>query len=322
MIRVAVIPPVGKADYLANTVLDGFISLGDEVEFKTLGNFPTPFSLDEHVVSEQEFILYGKQADLIILCWGKNSTNYKLAEKIGMWNKTVFIDGSELGKDNRWNPEIREKVLNMTYEGQGAIDVAMLEKCRRYFRREKPYVKGILPFPFGIERRYQSFTNEGVRDIDFVCIFGQEDYPKMRKEVRLAVEEFSRKNGFVSATKKTSGFTFDDNRKRAGRDEFYHLLSRAKVGVSVGGGGYDTARFWEIYGNNCILLTEKIDIEMPPGQELNYDRIVEFKTLEEFRVKIEELGVRIRNSNVSERDATILKHTTKARVQYLLEKSL
>jgi hypothetical protein len=320
MNRIAVIPPINKPDYTANTILDGLINLGSEVEFKTLAN-PTPFSIDKYILPEKDFIDYAQKADLIILCWGKNSTNVSVAEKIGKWEKTVFVDGSEVGKNNRYDEELQKKVANMTYEGQGSIDKNMLQKCRRYFRREKPYINGILPFPFGIECRYVPYTSDK-RDIDFVCIFGQEDFPKMRKEVRLIVEEFSKKNGFVSATKKTSGFTFEDNSKTAGRDEFYKLLSRAKVGVSVGGGGYDTARFWEIYGNGCLLLTEKIDIEMPEGQELNYDRIIEFTDTEDFKKKLAEVAERLKASFSLPTDATIQKHTTKARVKYLLEKSL
>jgi hypothetical protein len=319
--KVAVIPPIAKADYLANTVLDGLIDL--KIDFKTLGNFPTPFQIDDHILSENEFLNYATTADLVILCWGKGATNYSMAEKINRWEKTIFVDGSELGKDNRSNPLIQKQLTEMTYQGQGAIDAAMLQKCRRYFRREKPYVKGILPFPFGIERRYRTYYDPTVkRDIDIVCIFGQEDYPKMRKEVRRAVEDFSKKHKLIAKTKKTPGFTFDDTSKIAGRDEFYKLLSRARIGVSVGGGGYDTARFWEIYGNGCILLTEKIDILMPLGQELDKERIVEFETTEEFIQKLEETIAKIPAGMPLHDDATIQKHTTKTRVEYLLHSSL
>src|SRR5882724_4618249 len=134
MKKVAVIPPISKSDYLANTVLDGLLDLSsdnnNEVEFKILANYPSPFPLDAHILSESGFISYAQSADLIILCWGKGSTNFALAEKIGKWEKTVFVDGSELGKDNRWNTEIQKKLVDMTYEGQGAINQEMLAKCK------------------------------------------------------------------------------------------------------------------------------------------------------------------------------------------------
>ncbi len=314
MSKVAVITPINKPDYLANTVLDGLIDLG--LEFKVTDNYPAPFSLEPRMLGEGEFISYAQTADLIILSWGKGSTNFALAEKINRWDKTVFVDGSELGKDNRWNQEIQKQLLDMTYEGQGAINTEMLAKCKKYFRREKPYIKGILPFPFGIERRYQHFTPETQKDIDIVCIFGQEDYPRMRKEIRQFVEVYGKKNKIVVATKKTSGFTFDDTTKVAGRDDFYKLLARAKIGVSVGGGGYDTARFWEILGNNCNLLTEKIDIEIPGG--LEYKRICEFTDTKDFETKISHPFPPL---DLGEFNDILIRHSTKARVQYLLEQS-
>jgi hypothetical protein len=318
MPKIAVIPPVNKPDYLANTVLDGLMDLN--ADFRVTDNYPAPFSLEKHVLKESDFIAYAQSADLVILCWGKGSTNFALAEKIGKWDKTVFVDGSELGKDRRWDPVIAEQVLNMTYEGIGAIDKEMLAKCKKYFRREKPYVKGILPFPFGIERRYRSYKSGQQKDIDIVCIFGQEDFPKMRKEIRMLVEDFGKKNKLKTATKKTSGFTFDDNSKKAGRDEFYELLARAKAGVSVGGGGYDTARFWEILGNNCTLLTEKIDIQIPGG--LDYKRVIEFKDVSDFKQKLESLKQNIPVPNEEEYNAIITVHSTKSRMEYLLKESL
>jgi hypothetical protein len=313
MPKIAVIPPIGKPDYLANTVFDGLIDLG--IDFKTLGNYPAPFDLSGHILSESDLITYMLSADLIILCWGKGSTNFALAEKVGRWDKTVFVDGSEVGKDNRWNPEITKQLEDMTYEGQGAIDKKMLTKCKKYFKREKPYIRGVLPFPFGIERRYRHYNGQE-KDIDIVCIFGQEDYPKMRKEVRQIVE----KSGLKVATKKTKGFTFDDNSKQAGRNEFYEELARAKVGVSVGGGGYDTARFWEILGNNCVLLTEKIDIEIPGG--FDYNRVIEFNDAVDFKQKLEEIKNNFPALDIDEYNAIIQNHSTKARVQYLLDQSL
>jgi hypothetical protein len=325
MPHIAVILPIEKPDYLANTILDGLIGRG--IEFKVTPKYPAPFSLESFTQNEADFIEYALNADLIILCWGKGATNIALAEKIGKWEKTIFVDGSELGKDRRFDPKIAAEVEAFTYEGSGAINKEMLSKCKRYFRREKPYVEGILPLPFGIERRYRSFYGPHTKkDIDFVCIFGQEDFPKLRKEARLRVETFSKKNGFVSKTEKTRDFTFDDNSKQAGRDEFYELLARAKVGVSIGGGGYDTARFWEIYGNGCILLTEKIDIKIPEGAPLAMDRIHEFKDIGEFQKKLEEIGNVLKHSYVQPSFEKLVDnieaHSTGARVDYVLQKSL
>lgn len=326
MKKIAVITPIVKSDYLANTVLDGLITLKKEsyLDFKVTDDYPTPFPMNDYILKEDEFIKYAIDSDLIILAWGKNSTNFQLVEKINRWDKTIFIDGSETGKNNRFDQVIQNKIIEGKYDGIGAINNEMLNKCKAYFRREKPYINGIKPFPFGIETRYTKYFNKDIKkDIDFTCIFGQEDYPKMRNEARVMLEKFSKKNNFVCMTKKTRGFNFDDSTKVAGRDEFYEILARTKVGISIGGGGFDTARFWEILGNNCILLTEKIDIKAPEGKDFNYNRIHEFSNLEEFENKLAELGDYIRNSYnqdsmISEYNQILKDHSARSRVMSII----
>lgn len=326
MKKIAFITPILKSDYLANTVLDGLIVLEKEsfLEFRTTKNYPSPFNLDRYSLAEIDFIKYTNEADLIILSWGKNSTNFELADKINQWHKTIFVDGSETGKDNRFNEEIQEKIINGSYGGIGAINDEMLKKCKAYFRREKPYINGIKPLPFGIETRYTKYFNKNTeKDLDFVCIFGQEDYPKLRKQARIMLEDFCKKNNLSCETKKTKGFNFDDSTKIAGRDNFYKLLSRAKVGISIGGGGFDTARFWEILANDCILLTEKIDIKAPSGKDFNYSRIYEFDGIDDFKSRLNELKSFIennynRNSMFEEYCKIIEDHSSKSRVMSII----
>jgi len=329
MYTIAVITPIKQSDYLANTVLDGLLVLQKKgtVDFRMTVDYPSPFLLTDKILSDEEFIHYARTADLIIVIWGKKSTNYKMAEKIGMWQKTVFVDGSELGKNNRYDFTIQQKVLNGTYKEHGVIDREMLKKCRLYFRREKPYVDGIVPMPFGIEQRYlSSYRPDIKKDIDFVCIFGQNEYPIMRKYAQEMLQEFCVKNNFSCVTKKTTGFDFDDKTKIAGRNEFYDILARAKVGISIGGGGFDTARFWEILANNCMLLTEKIDIFRSGSDELAYKRISEFSNLYDFQHELSHLGNYLRNeyrqeNMVEEYDAIITKHATVSRVSGILAKA-
>ncbi len=328
--KIAVILPISKSDYLANTVLDGLIDLQKEqsdLDFVVTTDFPSPLDLTKYEKKENDFIEYAKVADMIVLCWGKGSTNLVLAEKINQWSKTVFVDGSELGKNNRFNKEIVDAVLNETYQGLGTINTEILAKCSVYFRREKPYIKGIVAFPFGIETRYREyFKREIKRDIDFTCIFGQDEYPIMRRQAREYLEIFCKKNNLVCKTNKTKGFNFDDNSKKAGRNDFYDILSRTKVGISIGGGGYDTARFWEILANGAMLLTEKIDIYDNPKERLGYERITEFTNLDDFKIRLEVvkkyLDTQYENDKIKldkEYDDLIEKHSTKARVKEIIE---
>ncbi len=330
--KIAFIPPKKRSEYLTNTVLDGLLWLKRAGEGPTSGielalppeEYLCPYDISPYILNQTEFDTFAQSADLIILTFGKNTTNYELAEKIGCWDKTVFIDGGELGKDRRYDAGIRAQVEAMTYDGFGRIYTDMLNKCALYFRREKPYIKGIIPLPFGIESRYLAqYDPTKKRDIDFCCIFGQDEYPILRRQATKALEKFCKKNGFTCQTKKTKGFTFEDDQKVAGRDPYYEILSRSKVGISIGGGGFDTARFWEILGNDCMLLTETIDIYEKDSATLNYKRIIQFKELVDFEKKLVEVADFIKNSyNQTDRSVEyteiIKMHSSKARALTVL----
>ena len=316
-LKVAVITPKTKNDYLCDTVLDGLLQLhaDGQLDFVTPWGYKTDLDLVGHIMGHYFFAKYAKkEADLIIFCDGKNNINNELANKINCWDKTVFVDGSEVGKNRRFDKNITSAVENLTYDGLGAINQEAKEKCAAYFRREKPYLNNIQPLPFGIESQYYSQYYLGKKkDLDFVCIWGQEDYPPLRKEVREYLEQFCKENGFTYATTPTFN-----------SEEFYKLLARAKVGVSIGGGGFDTARFWEILANNCLLLTEKVDIEPPLGRNLNYERIWQFNDLGEFKTKLAATGEYLKNQYqiddlTPEYKAIIENHSATARVGDILK---
>jgi hypothetical protein len=322
--NIAVITPPGKGYYLVNTVLDGLIELKKEGMDLNLAfpdySYLAPFDIKDFTMSEDKFISFAQKADLIILTWGKNVTNYALAEKINCWPKTIFVEESELGKNNRYDFDIQKSVLDLTYKSYGRIDEEMLNKCRLYFRREKPYIKGIIPLPFGIESRYlEKFSEKKEKDIDFACMFGQDQYPIMRRHVSKILSDFCQENNFKCFVGKTPSFSFDDETKKAGRSDFYEILARSKVGISVGGGGFDTARFWEILANNCLLLTEKIDIYEPDSSRLKYDRIWQFSNLFDFEYELNKAGQFLRKEYrsedlVKEYQKIISEHSSKTRV--------
>lgn len=325
--KFAVITPLTKGEYLTNTVLDGLESLREEkkLTYALTSGYQDPFNLDRYKLGRADFIAYALCANGIFFCRLDNGqTNYELAKTINCFEKTVFIDGSELKGNRRLDPIIQESVANGTYTGLGAVDREMLTLCRGYARREKPYLQGITAFPFGIEKRVTDFYKKNTKkDIDFFCIFGQDEFPPLRKKVRSIVESFCDQEGFTCVTQTTNGFVFD-YKKTAGRDEFYTLLARSKVGISVSGGGYDTARFWEILGNQCILLTEQIDILLPESTHLNYPSIIEFIDEDDFTKKLHNVGALLRAGSITvlETDYRNImdQHATSRRVHYLLSK--
>lgn len=317
--KIAIIVPLGRGDSITDTVLDGLIEMAGhrEVIFKT-STFLDSYvaGANDSILDRNDFIRFARDADLIFLFYGKKVTDIPLASEIGMWEKTLFFDGSEVGKNERFNFTIQRDILALNYEKYGGIKEEMLIKCPLYFRREKPYIKGIVPLPFGIDSAYvKHFDPKKRKDIDFTCVFGQDEYPLMRRYCRELLVEYCKRNGFTSFTSKT-----------ANSDEFHKILARSKVGISIGGGGYDTMRFWEILGNNCLLLTERIDIYQPDSRELRYGRIWQFNNLFDFQYQLEKISALLRGKYnqddlIKEYQEILSRHSSVARVKTVLQKA-
>ena len=206
--KIAVVTPIEHSDFLTDTVLHGLSDLKKEhptLSFFYPDDFPTadpyPFAADKGFLKDvrlprRELEAFAKTADLVILCYGKgDTTDVALVERIGGWQKTVYIDGSETGKDRWRDADVQMQIIDGTYTGLGAPDLRIAKLAKLYFRREKPYSGSIVPFPFGIETRFSKYV--GVKkDIDFACMFGQDGFPKARQYVKILLEKFCKKNRF------------------------------------------------------------------------------------------------------------------------------
>lgn len=328
MKKIAIILPDKSKDYIANTVLEGFrtIEHTKEFEVRISPRFIPIANYSDWELDDEAFFRYARAADLIIYIHAKY-TVFDLVNKIDRWDKTVVVDGHEVGKNYRYDREILKAIEEERYERSGGVEWGAFKKCRKYFRREKPYIKGIIPLPFGIENRFIKYKAGMKKDIDFTCIFGQEEFPPLRKEVRLVLEKFCSENGFTCMTKKTRTL-FDWNfHGLNSQRKFHKQLARTKVGISVGGSGFDTLRFWEILANNCVMLTENIDIYEPGSSALRYKRVFEFKDLDEFKVRLEEMGKLIRSGAINqyleqdEYERILKDHLCAARVRTIVDNS-
>ncbi|MEK7091931.1 MAG: hypothetical protein AAB900_03000 [Patescibacteria group bacterium] len=323
--KIALITPEHKEDYLTNTIIDGLLALAEtgDLSWAAPLGYQSYLDFSAHQLERTEFVDFARKADLIFLCWGKDNTNLSLAVEINRFDKTIYVDGSEPGGNRRYDQVIQAKILAGDKEIRGAIDRELLAKCSLYFRREQPHPEGIIPLPFGIERRYLSaYDLDQQKDIDFFCIFGQNEFPPLRAEVQQSLQKFCQAHNLKCVTEPTSGFSLSGD-KSAGRAEFYQLLARSKVGISVGGGGFDTARFWEILANNCLLLTETLAIYEPGSSELAYQRIWQFKDLTEFEQQLEKMANYLQNEYPKamldlEHQEILAKHSTRARVEMIL----
>jgi hypothetical protein len=104
--------------------------------------------------------------------------------------------------------------------------------------------------------------------------------------------------------------------------EYYALLGRSKMALSIRGGGFDTLRYWEVVASGTLLLSEQPDIEIP-------NNFVHGKHALFFRPDLSDLVdlVRTYASNAracaamaAEGYKHLLKyHTCERRAEYLLE---
>ena len=82
-------------------------------------------------------------------------------------------------------------------------------------------------------------------------------------------------------------------------------------------------RFWEILGNNCLLLTEKIDIYQPESKRLDYKRIWEFGNLHDFRYQLDKISDFLRKEYDQEKlnseyQKILSEHSSASRVKEIL----
>ena len=335
--KIAVITPTDRDDFYVDTVLDGLSELQKEypeLEFhypdayplSDISMYPTPKGFFRNArMSREKLFSFAKEADLIILGHGKYGIDYEFVEKIDGWNKTVFVDGSEIGK-NKWRDlTLQLDIIRGTYDGPGAPNKRMQKLCRAYFRREKPYTNGMVPFPLGIESRYSQYYNPNQKkDIDFVCMFGQEEFPLTRKYAGELVEKFCKKNGFSCHTKKT--YMLPIHKGPYSQEKYLKLLARAKVGIATGAAGYDSRRFWETLANNCLILAERIDLFEPDSKALDFKRIFQYNNLYDFEYQLEKVGEVLRSGYDqkalgAEYQEILKRHSTKARVMTIIEEA-
>lgn len=330
--KITVVTPTERDDFYCDTVLDGLASLkkeNPELEFHYPDYYLHPFGSEftkQFGVSKTKLRDFAKEADLVILSYGKYGTDFAFVEDLNLWDKTVYVDGSEIGK-NRWrDPELQYQIIVGTYTGPGAPNKEMQKKCRLYFRREKPYTDGMIPFPLGIESRFTKYYDpDKTKDIDFSCIFGQELYPVTRRYTRELTKRFCEENGFVCHTEKTYKLPFMQ-RGPYSPDKSFEIWSRTKVGVSTGAAGYDSRRFWEILGNNCLVIAERFDLFFPDSDTMNYKRIFQYNNLYDFEYQLKKVGEFLRSGysqkDLDEEYREILKrHGTKARVLTIINEA-
>jgi hypothetical protein len=310
--KIVVIPPKQKLDYLAETIIEGLYKNKIDVYSSELGNGIK----GEDVYTDKEIIEHSKDCDYIFVIWGKVKRNfpgpkYYLLDKINQLEKVVFIDGSEWTstghplpnqvKDSKHNPLLRR--------GEPWINESMFEKSKWYFKREcydEDVDRGIIPLLFGaVDRNF--FNGSVEKKYDVFCSYGQ-----MNDGLRLETYNICKKlreEGYNVIVEK--GFPYEI---------FKEKLASSWIGINAWGGGDDCARLWETLANKTMAMTQEYRIEFP-YDFIDGENIVKYKSVNEFEYKIREYlndKEKIKEISESGYDHLLNYHTSQKRVEYIL----
>jgi hypothetical protein len=105
-------------------------------------------------------------------------------------------------------------------------------------------------------------------------------------------------------------------------EEYYRVLARSKVAVSIRGGGFDTLRYWEIAASGTLLLSETPDIEIPHNFEHRRHAVFcrsdlsDLQELIRYYVARDEERERIARAG---REHVLKFHTCERRAEYFLD---
>ncbi len=141
----------------------------------------------------------------------------------------------------------------------------------------------VFPLPFSAILETIPHTDVSDKDVD-VSFFGRASNKKRIEAVNILkkasgirfeggyyFEPSDRKSKLVGRTMarlmtKITGDSYLSESERGERlspGEYYSLLARSKMALSVRGGGFDTPRYWEIVASRRLLVSEEPDINIP-----------------------------------------------------------
>jgi len=277
----------GSPDYLVDIVADGLIRLlGRENVHLNFNRMAT-----EDVTKSQLFIGFKEpntfayhESDVLVA-----STRVPVNEISDWINRTG-----------------RRNVAVLDGEDDGTLRAQFLSVARAYFKREyftgATYAPTIHPLPFAaIPEPYEPAP---ARDIP--VIFSSKYTSPIRKDIEGFLQ--GRWPGSVPGIKP--------------KGEYNSILSRALVGVSARGAGWDTYRYWETAYFGCALVAQRMPIYVP-GNFVEGSEAVFFGDAEEFKRRILEVlsnGARAKALGAAAREACLSRHLSTHRAKAVLDR--
>jgi len=318
-VKIVVIPPKEKWDFLAESVIEGFYENNIEVYSSDIGNGIK----ESDVYSDDEIIEHSKDCNYIFVIWGKirpgyPGPKYYLLDKIDKKHKVVYIDGSEWTATGHPLPnQVQDAKYNLKLRrGEPWIDISMTSNSKWYFKREcypEDSSAGIIPLPFASTKTHYSGDNYTSKEVDKVidvfCSYGQ-----MNDGLRLETYNFCTglsDMGYVVESGK--GFDFET---------FKNKIAKSYISVDAWGGGETCQRFWLNTANRTCCFSQKYTIDFP-RPFTDGENFVEYETIDDFKTKIisyledKEKCIEIGNEGYKH---TKKYHTGKKQVQYIFEK--
>ena len=281
--------------------------------------------MHNYYISDKEAVDFGKESDLIILCSNRFVKEH-IVEMINKPEKTIYIDGLD---EYQFYKEPSHYIL--------------------YFKREKMrflnYADNIFPFPMCTENRYFTCHIDGDLDkiynldcsklnfkynhknLSVSCMFGKTDKKKIWREwIQQTVSDMNIEN---STIKPIYSKSIDKTKFYIDTGKRYHYdycenLFNSKISIDgLGASGASTSRFWESLANGCCLFTQHIQVEFPDHNFVENEDYISFDDKDDLKDKLNYL---LKNENELQIIAengfkkTIKYHSSKNRVQYLLDK--
>jgi len=99
-------------------------------------------------------------------------------------HKTVFVDGSEVGK-SRFDVIFKKQFWKRLMKTMENKQRDAWKMWLRTFVEKNRIVEGIEPLPMlSTNVWWEKVTQNLEKDIDFFCVWGQDEFPILRREVR------------------------------------------------------------------------------------------------------------------------------------------
>jgi len=231
-------------------------------------------------------LLQDKQFDLAILSSPRRGTitAWESLSRCGAMPPLVLIDGED---DTTLRQELFHLYQCALYFKREYRRHRHVEVCGRVRRFSASWADAALsqrmhPLPLAVALETIPTVPALQRDVD-VSYAARVSHPKRRQAVEMLRHALGTRfqggiyaeaedrqsitlSGFPRFLMKLKGdpvVTADQRGTKLSQAEYYALLGRSKMALSIRGGGFDTLRYWEIVASGALLLSEQPDIEIP-----------------------------------------------------------